>query len=212
MTKALAIATTGTNPQKDSIIAVATADLNGGATTYFQTPTVIPASAQKVHHISANMLRWGADPSHIIGTITNIINEANQAGTPLVTFNAPWTWDFIQTAFNKYNTPLVLPAAGIVDPLYIDHYLRPKAQGRRTLASLASDSGAPAPSGHPQGNAHTASCLFSIQDALLQQNPPQQPLSTLCAEIYNQAEEEYRANAAALGNPLRAFISYPIAS
>lgn len=130
-----AIATTGTNPETDYIIGLAT---DGDIQDFriYQCPSIIPSSSIKHHHITAPLSAWGAPSAQIIVDMQNIIAKADEAGIPLVMNNAAWTWAFLQSAAERHlGMSLEAPVAGVID-VQVLHQLLTNSQFKCSMKQM----------------------------------------------------------------------------
>ena len=140
---ALDLETTGLDPLEDRIVQAAVVLVAGdGAVSEASWDSIvdpgipIPAGASKIHGITTERAQLeGMVPIDALQRIAILLNDATDAGTPLVIYNAPFDWPFVLAEARRHGVRISTPQ--IIDPLVIDRAVERYRRGSRKLEAVA---------------------------------------------------------------------------
>ena len=139
--------TTGLNPLEDRIVQAALVLIAANGTVSDESwdgivnPGVqIPPGASNIHGITTERARLeGVAPVDALRHIARLIDEAVEAGVPMVIYNAPFDWPFVLAETQRHGVTLRRP--DIIDPLVIDRAMDRYRRGSRKLEAVAAHYG-----------------------------------------------------------------------
>ena len=139
--------TTGLNPLEDRIVQAAVVLIAADGTVSDESwdgivnPGVqIPPGASNIHGITTERARLeGVAPVDALRHMARLIDEAVEAGVPMVIYNAPFDWPFVLAETQRHGVTLRRP--DIIDPLVIDRAMDRYRRGSRKLEAVAAHYG-----------------------------------------------------------------------
>lgn len=131
--------TTGVNVEVDRVVTAHVGRLDADGTLQERTdwlvnPGVpIPEGAAAVHGISTERaVAEGADARQAIAEIVNALVRFQEAGLPLVAYNASYDLTLLDREARRYGIDPFVPGV-VIDPLIIDKAVDKYRKGKRTL-------------------------------------------------------------------------------
>ncbi len=139
--------TTGLNPLEDRIVQAAVVLIAADGTVSDESwdgivnPGVqIPPGASNIHGITTERARLeGVAPVDALRHMARLIDEAVEAGVPMVIYNAPFDWPFVLAETQRHGVTLRRP--DIIDPLVLDRAMDRYRRGSRKLEAVAAHYG-----------------------------------------------------------------------
>ena len=139
--------TTGLNPLEDRIVQAAVVLIAADGTVSDESwdgivnPGVqIPPAASNIHGITTERAQLeGVAPVDALRRIARLIDEAIEAGVPMVIYNAPFDWPFVLAETQRHG--VILRRPDIIDPLVIDRAMDRHRRGSRKLEAVAAHYG-----------------------------------------------------------------------
>ena len=139
--------TTGLNPLEDRIVQAAVVLIAADGTVSDESwddivnPGVqIPPAASNIHGITTERAQLeGVAPVDALRRIARLIDEAVEAGVPMVIYNAPFDWPFVLAETQRHG--VILRRPDIIDPLVIDRAMDRHRRGSRKLEAVAAHYG-----------------------------------------------------------------------
>jgi len=144
---ALDLETTGLDPLADRIVQAAVVKVSGDGTvldgswdSIVDPGREIPEGASKVHGITTERAQMeGMVPIDALERVASLLNDATDAGIPLVIYNAPFDWPFVLAEAARNHVSIRTPH--IIDPLVIDRAVDRYRRGSRKLEAVAAHYG-----------------------------------------------------------------------
>ena len=139
--------TTGLNPLEDRIVQAAVVLIAADGTVSDESwdgivnPGVqIPPAASNIHGITTERAQLeGVAPVDALRRIARLIDEAVEAGVPMVIYNAPFDWPFVLAETQRHG--VIIRRPDIIDPLVIDRAMDRHRRGSRKLEAVAAHYG-----------------------------------------------------------------------
>ena len=145
------IETTGIDYDEDRIVTAALSLVGNGEPIeergWIVDPGVeIPAEASAIHGITTERARAeGSEPAEVVEEITTQLEAAQDAGIPIVAFNARFDLTFLDREARRHGVrPLIerVSTLLVVDPFVIDKWINRYRKGSRKLAAICAFYGA----------------------------------------------------------------------
>ncbi|MFC6066927.1 3'-5' exonuclease [Streptomyces ochraceiscleroticus] len=155
--------TTGTDVETDRVVTAAVIRLDAAgraapALSWVLDPGVpIPSEAAAIHGFSTDAVRLRGRPAaEGLAEITDALEAALRAGTPLVVMNARYDLSLLDRECRRHGIPplsdrLGTDPAPVVDPLVLDKHLDTYRKGKRTLQALCAHYGVALDAAHEAG-------------------------------------------------------------
>lgn len=164
--------TTGVDPETARIVtaSVAIIEREGGGSTvatheWLIDPGIeIPAEATAVHGITTERAREeGTSPASALNDIQAILDDARDAGLPVIVYNAPYDLTLLDREIRRHWGDAEAPRPGaVVNPLVLDKALDRYRKGKRTLSAVSAHYKVPISDADAHGSTADALCAARV--------------------------------------------------